>query len=218
MPGFWDRPRLSQGPFPSRFGAAFTLRKRKSGNIVVCFLGDAAIEEGVVHESLNFAKLKNLPILFFCENNLYSVYSHIDVRQPKRHVIELARGHGLDCYTTNGNDAIDVYETVQKSIGHIKDGKGPAFIEAHTYRWREHCGPNYDNHIGYRTEEEFHEWKRKDPIELLKEKLLKEHILTADKISEIEAEINKKIEDAFQYARSSPFPDRENLEKNVYAD
>ena len=216
--GFMGATAIVSGTIPVAVGAALTLSIKNARDIVVVFLGDGAVEEGVFYESINFTKLKNLPILFFCENNFYSVYSHINDRQPKRKIIDLAKCHGVDCYEVDGNDVIDVYETTGQAITKIRNGGGPAFIEAATYRWREHCGPNFDNNIGYRTEEEFLSWKRNDPINQLKEKLLANNILNPDKIAVITEMINKKIDEAVKFAKSSPYPDKSELNKYIYAE
>ncbi len=216
--GFMGATPIVSSSIPVAVGAAFTLSLKNSKDIVVAFLGDAAVEEGVFHESVNFAKLWNLPVLFFCENNFYSVYSHIKVRQPKRKITALVQGHGLECHEADGNDVINVYEVVKKAVQRIRDGKGPIFIEAVTYRWREHCGPNYDNNIGYRTEEEFLEWKEKCPLKKLKEKLINENIITEDNLKLMEHQIKQKIEEAVHFAKSSPFPNEEEIHKDVYAD
>lgn len=215
--GFMGATPIVSSSIPVAVGAAFTQSFLSHPNATVIFLGDAAVEEGVFHESANFAKLKNLPVLFFCEHNLYSVYTHISARQPQRKIIDLARAHGLDCYEADGNDIVDVYRTVLTALEKIKKGKGPAFIEASTYRWREHCGSNFDNHIGYRTEEEFLTWKEKCPIKRLQEKLLSEKIIHEADLQVIIAEIKTRIDEAVTFAKSSPFPEKEELDKLVYA-
>src|SRR3989338_8709936 len=127
--GFMGATPIVSSSIPVATGAAFALAIRNQNAVAVVFLGDGSIEEGVFHESINFATLKNLPVLFFCENNLYSVYSPMHVRQPDRKIIDLVRGHGLSCYEADGNNVLDVYEVVQTAVKKIKDGKGPIFIE-----------------------------------------------------------------------------------------
>jgi len=115
----------------------------------VVFFGEAATEEGVFHESINFATLKKLPIVFVCENNLYSVYSPLSVRQPNgREIFWLAKGHGIKSYQGDGNNAIEVYKLAEQAIHKARQGNGPTFLEFKTYRWREHCGPYYDKDLG----------------------------------------------------------------------
>ena len=216
--GFMGATPVVSSSIPVAVGAAFTQSFLQQPQATVIFLGDAAVEEGVFYESVNFAKLKNLPVLFFCEHNLYSVYTHISERQPARKIIDVVRAHGLDCYTADGNDVLDVYATCLVALEKIKKSNGPAFIEAPTYRWREHCGPNFDNHIGYRTEEEFLIWKEKCPIKRLQEKLTKEKIISEAHLTEMNGEIKKIIDEAVAFAQSSPFPEKEELNKFIYAE
>lgn len=206
------------GTIPIAVGTAFSSWFKNENKISVIYLGDGATEEGIFHESLNFAKLKNLPVLFVCENNLYSVYTPLNERQPKRSISDIPKAHGLDCYTADGNNVAEVYETSKKAIEKIRLGNGPAFIGLPTYRWREHCGPNYDNNIGYRTQEEFEEWKKKDPVEKLKKELLDKKILSENDLRTLESDINKKITEAVKFGKESPFPDKKELNKFIYAD
>ncbi len=216
--GFMGATPVVSSSIPVAVGAAFTQSFLQYSRATVIFLGDAAVEEGVFHESANFAKLKNLPVLFFCEHNLYSVYTHISARQPPRKIIDLARAHGLDCYEADGNNIVEVYQTALTALEKIKKGRGPAFIEAPTYRWREHCGSNFDNHLGYRTEEEFQAWKEKCPIKRLQEKLLVDKIVSQEDIQAMISEIKMKIDEAVAFAKSSSFPEKEELDKFIYAE
>jgi TPP-dependent pyruvate/acetoin dehydrogenase alpha subunit len=188
---------------PIAVGAAMALNYRSQGNIVVVFLGDGAMETGVVYESINFAVLKNLPIIFVCENNFYSVYSPMSVRQPKgRSFQDLVSGQGILAIKADGNDVEDVYSRAKQGLDHIKKGNGPVFLELPTYRWREHCGPNFDNHIGYRSEDEFIEWRKKDPIERVSRAPISEAICWETEAQAISIEIDQAI----SFAKNSPFP------------
>ena len=184
---------------PIAVGLSFQHSIDSDDKVVVVFFGDGATEEGVFHESLNFAALKNLPIIFVCENNLYSVYSPMKVRQPKnRSLSKLVKGHGVESHKADGNDVVTVYELLQNAVGKARSGDGPTFFEFSTYRWREHCGPNYDNSLGYRTEEEFLEWKKRCPVDQVKKQLKN----TDDKI--LIEQLEKEIDEAFAYARALP--------------
>lgn len=197
---------------PIAVGAALTAQREGKGRVVVVFLGDGAMEAGVVHESLNFASLKKLPILFACENNLYSVYSPLKVRQPaQRSISDLAAGHGIKTVHADGNDAQDVYNKAKTSIRELRQGVGPVFLELPTYRWLEHCGPGYDNDIGYRTEAEFQYWRQHDPLEISSRQSS-----TVMMSAEIDA-IRQEIEDAFSSAINDPFPDPASASLHVYA-
>ena len=218
--GFIGATPIVASSIPVAAGVAFSLymQGNKDKNIVVAFFGEAATEEGVFHESINFAKLKNLPILFFCENNLYSVYTPLHLRQPKRKITDIVKANGLDCYEVDGNDAEAVYSVSKEAIEGIRKGKGPVFIEASTYRWREHCGPSYDDHLNYRPKGELEEWKKKDPIKKLRGRLISEKLITEREIAETESRIKKQIEDAVKFAKSSSFPDKDKLYNHLYAD
>ena len=160
------------------------------------FLGDGAIEEGSFYESLNFAVLKELPIIFICENNLYSVYSPLSVRQPKnRNIRDLANSIGANTHYADGNDVINSYKCLNSIISQIrsKDVR-PWFIEFETYRWREHCGYQFDNDLGYRTVEEYEQWKKRDPIKLFENNLKKDFPeFDFHQLDEITANITGKL-------------------------
>ena len=206
------------GTIPIAVGTAFGSKLQgKDDTITVVFFGDGAVEEGVVHKSLNFASLKNLPILFVCANNLFSVYTHISIRQPQRDIYLLAKAHGMESYQANGNDVVEVYDMTKKAIETIKDGKGPVFIEFLTYRWREDCGPCYDNDLGYRTETEFNDWVTRCPLENLENGMLEDGVVTDDQIKLMKGKIHNEIDEAFSFAKSSQFPEKSTLYQNVYS-
>jgi len=209
--GFIGASPIVGSTVPVGVGAALTVQMRGDRRRVAVFFGDGAMETGVVHESLNFASLKSLPVLFVCENNLYSVYSPLSVRQPAHRTIsQVAEGHGVAVFTADGNDMERVAEVTQLAREVIDSGRGPAFLELSTYRWREHCGPNYDNEVGYRSEAEFLEWQQKDPI--ARTGALVEPRLFAEAIAEIEVE----IDDAVTFAKDSPFPEPHWAAEHVY--
>ena len=141
-------------------GLSWSNVKQSSNDLVTVFFGDGATEEGVFFESLNFAALKKLPVLFVSEDNLFSVYSPLNVRQPdNRSNLALAQAVGVPGAEGDGNDVTRVWELTGEAMSHIRGGKGPYFLELETYRWREHCGPNFDNDLGYREESEYLKWK-----------------------------------------------------------
>jgi pyruvate dehydrogenase E1 component alpha subunit len=198
-------------------GAALGTIMRGEQRVSVVFLGDAATEEGVFHESLSFAALKKLPVIFVCENNLYSVYSPLSVRQPEgRKIYRQAEAHGVKSYHGDGNDVTEVYRLAVQAIKRAREGKGPAFLEFATYRWREHCGPNYDNDLGYRTESEFREWREHCPVERFKKLLLSQGILSQADIDRMTCKLEAEVEEAIVFAKDSPFPAETNLLEHVY--
>jgi TPP-dependent pyruvate/acetoin dehydrogenase alpha subunit len=206
--GFKGSTAIVGGTIPVGVGLALSIRLQGTDQVSCVFFGDAAIEEGVFYESVNFAVLKNLPVLFVCENNLYSVQSSLRVRQPEgREIWRMVKGFGCDSDVRDGNDVLEVYTKVIAALEAIRFGNGPRFFEFATYRWREHCGPNFDEELGYRPKGEFLRWKKRDPILLLESRLLGENVTSKQELHEMEVSIRQEIEDAFVYAENSPFPD-----------
>ena len=200
--GFLAATPIVGSSVPVAVGAAFAAKVKGNGRLVAVFFGDAAMETGIVHESINFAVVHALPVLFCCENNLYSVYSPMEVRQPShRSIASLAGGHGIRTLVGDGNDVEEVANLADDAYRSIRSGAGPVFLELSTYRWREHCGPNYDNEIGYRSVEEFEAWLSGDPIEVLAGRGAWDE--RAADVEDIAAEIRSAVE----FARKSSFPD-----------
>jgi TPP-dependent pyruvate/acetoin dehydrogenase alpha subunit len=191
-------------------GYAYALRYRRSDAIVASFFGDGATEEGVFSESLNFAVLKRLPILFVCENNRYAIHTHQSRRQGNPAICQRARAHGMTAEQVDGNDVLGLCERVKADVERIRAGEGPCFYEVMTYRWSEHVGPGRDYHLGYRTEDEAASWVAADPVMLLAEGL---HEATRTRV---EAEVAAEIAAAFAFAEASSFPQAEELHRDVY--
>ena len=203
---------------PIGAGLALTIRIENSNKVSCIFLGDGCVEEGVFHETINFCALNKLPVLFVCENNLYSVYSSMSVRQPKnRSITKMVNAMGIKSFNADGNDVLKIYNIVSRELSKIRSGFGPRFIEFDTYRWREHCGPNYDNDLEYRTESEFQKWKDRCPIETFKERLLEAEIVTDQNLQNMADDISREIEEAVAFAQECPFPDTGRLMKHIYA-
>jgi pyruvate dehydrogenase E1 component alpha subunit len=200
---------------PVAVGSALADKRMRTGKVTVAFIGDASIEEGVFHESANFAVLHSLPVIFVCENNLYSVYTHLDQRQPDRPLTNIAAAHGMTAAHGDGNDVLACFKLAGEAVARAREGGGPTFVLLDSYRWREHCGPSFDNHIGYRTESEFQEWEKRCPIRRLRAQL--EDALPAESEQAIRAEIVAEIEGARAFARSTPLPDASTAGLHVYA-
>lgn len=205
--GFMGSTAIVGGTIPVGVGLALGIKLTGGDQISCVFLGDGAVETGAFYESASFSALKNLPVLFICENNLYSVYTPFAKRQPKgRKIHELAAAIGLRAYFGDGNDVDTVRDMVSMAANAIRSGDGPQFLEFATYRWLEHCGPNYDNDIGYRTEAEFQWWKARDPVARQRERLLNEGSLDAAQLAAADDALTSEIEDAFAAARAASFP------------
>jgi len=203
---------------PVAVGVAFGAAMKEENKITVIFFGDGSTEEGVFCESLNFAALKKLPVIFVCENNFFSVYSPLSVRQPgERDNLTLARAYGIKSAKGDGNNVLEVYHMAKEAVSYVKKGMGPYYLEFDTYRWLEHCGHNYDNHIGYRTEEEFLKWRKRCPIETYEKYIIQKGIIHKQNIEKFRQDIQSEIEDAFTFAKSSLFPKTENISLNIYA-
>lgn len=197
---------------PVGVGLGLSAKLKKKNQISYVFFGEGATEQGVFYESINFAIIKKLPVIFICENNLYSVYSDLKYRQPKtRKIYQLVKSFGIQTYKCNGNNVLDSYNTLVKARKFLLKKKQPVFIEFSTYRWLEHCGPNYDNDLKYRSEKEFNFWKKKDPIKKLKRYLKKNF-----SHEKAEKRINNEINNAFKFALRSKFPSKIS-EADVYA-
>ena len=217
--GFFAAVPIVGSTIPIAVGVAWAFKMKNSSNIVTVFLGDGATEQGVFFESLDFASLKNVPILFVCENNFYSVYSQLDVRQaPDRKISVLAKSHGIKTFTGDGNNINHVSEIAKEAVEFIKINNAPAFIELETFRWLEHCGPNSDDDLGYRKQGELDEWLKKDPIESYKSLMIENHKITEQEIIEKIEVISTEIDKAFEYAKESPFPDQSFLNQHIYKD
>lgn len=202
---------------PIGVGAALAIRQQGKDAVAVAFIGDASVEEGVFHESANFASLKKLPIVFVLENNLFSVYTDLKDRQPPRPLTSVAEAHGMAAVNVDGNDVEAVTAHAGDAIGRARAGEGPTLMVCDTYRWREHCGPDYDNDLGYRKPEEFEEWKARCPVETLRAKLISRNELTPEDDESLAVAIKREIADAFEFARNAPFPEPEDGEEFVYA-
>lgn len=203
------------GGIPHAVGTALASKLRGDGRLSVTFFGDGASEEGTFHESLNFASLKQLPVLFVCENNGYATVSPLNQRQPNPDVIDRAKGYGIFCQQVDGNDVEAVWEAARQATEHIRSGKGPAFIEAMTYRWKGHVGPEEDWTRGARSKDELDEWKKKCPIERVLQKLAGKDFDRAGYDARV-AEMDKELDAAIAAAKSAPMPPVEQMEQLLF--
>jgi len=215
--GFMGATPIVGGTVPLAVGAAWAALLKAENRISVIFFGDGCFEEGVVHESLNFAALHKLPILFICENNEFSVYTRLNERQAKRPIYRIAEAHGLTSYVGNGNDVEEVFSIAKTAVDSARQGKGPQFIELSTYRWREHCGPDFDDHLGYRAAQEIEIGLKDCPIAKFTTRLKQNNTLSQADVEQFEAEIDEEVSDAFKFALSSAKPSTKDAGERVYA-
>jgi pyruvate dehydrogenase E1 component alpha subunit len=206
------------GSVPIAAGAALAAKMQGSDRVVAVFFGEAATEEGAVSESLNFATLKQLPIVFFCENNFYSVQSPLAARQPPRQLHRWAEAHGLSAVRVDGMNVLDVYEASKEAIARAREGAGPRFIEARVYRFRAHGGAGDDSKTGYRGVAEREAWEKFCPVEGLFGLLSRGGMLDPAARDAMRETIVRETHEAFDHALASPDPAEADLYKHVYAD
>lgn len=212
--GFLGSTPIVGGSLPVAVGASFGAKMKGEERVTVVYIGEGATEEGVFMESLNFAALQQLKILFVCENNLYSVYSPLHVRQPKnRKRTQIAEAHGFKTWEGDGMDVEQSSELAKQALDYVRGDFGPAFIELSTYRYREHCGPHFDQDLGYRPQEEFDFWLERDPLKVF----LKKTKVDESEQASFKKEIEKEIEAAFEYAAKAPFPEFDPNLDELYA-
>jgi len=216
--GFLGATPIVASSIPIATGVAFGTLLRGDPQVTVVYFGEGATEEGVFHESLNFAVLKKLPILFVCENNLYSVYSPLSVRQPKgREMTTLAEAHGCESFQIDGNNVDQIYSSADNAVQKARKGNGPTFLECKTYRWKEHCGPYDDTHLGYRSIQEYDEWHGRCPIQRIKDVLCVQKSFNESDQQHLVQSLLSEIENAVNFAKTSPFPIREQRGPQVFS-
>jgi len=197
---------------PIAVGFALAKKKEGRGDIVAAFFGDGATEEGAFTESVNFASLKKLPVLFVMEDNEFAIHSPRHHRWATEQIGNRMQAYGLPTFAVDDGDVLAVRDAAAKAIAGIRAGKGPAFLACKTYRWREHVGPGDDFDAGFRSREELAAWQKNDQINAIGARL------DADRRSRIDTEIEKEIADAIAFAEASPFPDQSELHEHVFAD
>jgi TPP-dependent pyruvate/acetoin dehydrogenase alpha subunit len=215
--GMMGSSALVAGTIPLAVGSALAALHDKSRFVTVAFFGDGATEEGIFYESMNFAALKKLPIIFACENNLYATYSHQSARQATTNIANRALAFGMPSAQIDGNDVKEVYRSATESIERARSGGGPTLIEFKTYRWRDHVGPNLDHEVGYRTKQEVDEWIARCPIARLEKELVSSKILSPNEKEGMEKDLASAIETGFAFAKKSPFPMASEIYSDIYA-
>ena len=214
--GFMGSSSIVGNSIPVGVGLGMSLKLKKLKNLSIIFLGDAAIETGVFFESINFAIIKKLPVVFICENNLYSVYTHLNERQPKkRKIFRMTSGLGIKSFNFDGSKPFSFAGKLKKILSNVRDKSEPCFIEFSTYRYLEHCGPFNDDNLKYRSKKELKEWLKKDPYMNLK-KIFNKDSKLKKYLNHIKIKNAKKIKLAFEFAEKSTFPKKNELRKNVY--
>ncbi len=207
------------GTIPLALGTALASKIRGEKRVTVSFFGDGASGEGALSESLNFAAMKRLPIIFACENNLYSTHLPIRECRPDEKISNLARAFCIPNFRLDGNDVLRVFEAARDAVNRCRKGQGPVFLEFLTYRMRGHVGPD-DNiqgtHTDIRPKHEIESWRRKDPIQKFQKYLLRNGLAKKKELEKIELEEEVEVRSAHAFAQASPHPKEIELKEYVY--
>lgn len=216
--GFEGATAIVGNTIPIANGIAMSQKLSKKDNITVVCLGEGATEEGVFYEALNLASLKKLPVIFFVENNKYSVYSPLNVRQSEnRSIINIAKAHGIETFAGDGNKVKEVLDVCRMATVHARKKCEPCLIELSTYRFLEHCGPNNDDHLHYRPKEELAYWSKNDVIQNTK-LFLTRYNIEVEKLEQlVQTETTNKLSKAFVSAKQSSLPSLERSASYEYA-
>jgi pyruvate dehydrogenase E1 component alpha subunit len=199
---------------PIAVGAGLSAKLRKTDQVVACFFGEGASNQGTFHESVNMASAWKLPVIFVCENNLYAMGTRQSRIMNIENVADRAVAYGIPGVSVDGNDVSAVYEASKTAVDRARDGRGPTLIECKTYR---HKGHSRVDPAKYRPKQEVEEWLIKDPIKRFKEMLMQTNTLKAIEIQKIERDVLAEIEEAVKFAVESPFPAPEEALEDVYA-
>jgi len=204
------------GGIPIGTGLGLSIQMQKQKRVSVVFFSDGAADEGVLYESVNFAVLKRLPVVYVYENNQYSVCSSISTRQAGENIFHFLPPHLMHASKVNGNSVLEVYDAAEKAVNRARDGYGPSFIEGKTYRMRGHAGAGSDVHLGYRNQQELTYWESQCPVATFRNHLQSAIGVTAEALGKMEKKIDTEIEEAFQFAQRSPLPRKEDLLLYLY--
>lgn len=216
--GFYGSVPIVAGVVPLAVGAGLAARMQNTDDVSVAYLGDGAMEEGVVHESLNLARMLNAPVLFVVENNLFASHMHISLRQPKAATARFAAANDMPYSIVDGNDVVAVREAAAKLISRARAGGGPGFLEAVTYRWYGHVDWREDIDVGVeRSAENVAAWRRRDPIARLVSGMIAAQICTAGDVAEIESCVGGEVDEAWKLALNDPYPIEAALLDRVFA-
>lgn len=210
------------GEFTLAAGVGIACQLRGKGQIVVCNFGDGATGRGTFHEAMLMAATWKLPVIWFCENNLYQQFTYVGLTHPKKDLADFAFGYDIPSVIVDGQDVLAVYEALQPAIERARQGKGPSFLEIKTYRYRMHTEGRGDFSVtcpgGVRPRAEIEAWKKRDPVNLFRDKLLEKGILTEADVERIEQEATKEVEEAERFSEQSPYPDPAAMPGALYAD
>ena len=215
--GFYGSVPIVAGTVPLAVGAGLAAKMQNTNDIAVVYIGDGAIEEGVVAESLNLASIMNIPVLFVLENNLFSSHMHISLRQPKLSTSRFAEANNIHARVVDGNNLLEVAKAAEELVSRMRESKSPAFLEAITYRHYGHVDWREDSDVGVnRSQVEINLWKKRDPINRLREAMIEKKIWTPEQEDDLIRSISEEIESYWKKALLDPFPLESTLLERVY--
>ncbi len=202
------------GNLPIAAGVALAFKMQRKDNVIVCFFGDGATNEGSFHETMNGAAIWKLPVIFVCENNLYSATTSIKLTCNMEHVAaDRAAAYNIPSEVVDGNDVLAINEAAARAIERARKGEGPTILELKTYR---HVGHSRNDACGYRPKDEEKEWFSRDPVVLFRKQMLQEKIASEEEIVETENKINEDVEESVKFAQEAPFPSVEKALTDIY--
>lgn len=216
--GFYGSVPIVAGTVSLAVGAAMAARLQGTHDVAVAYLGDGAVEEGVVHESLNLARVQHDPVIFIVENNLFASHMHISLRQPSDCTARFAVAHDIPARVVDGNDVLAVAAAAENLVGAARKGGGPGFLEAVTYRWYGHVDWREDIDVGvHRSQHDVDDWRAKDPVGRLLNAMKKAGIWSDARQKALQESIDAQIESAWRMALTDPQPSADSMLGHVYA-
>jgi len=216
--GHYGSSSIVSGGIPIGTGMGLAIKMKREPRVSVVFFGDGAADEGVLYESINFAVLKTLPVVFVLENNEYSVCSHYLTRQVGDNIFHAMSPDLLLTAKVDGNDVLAVYETAAQAVARARAGEGPSFLDCKTYRIMGHAGCETQDPKGYRTLEDVKRWKARCPVAMFEKKLLKKGLITHKEIQAMARRLEAELDEAFALARQAPPPDGKDLPLYLYCE
>lgn len=205
--GFYGSVPIVGATIPIAVGAGLAAKMDGKGDIAVSYFGDGATEEGVFHESMNLAAILKAPVLFVCENNMFSSHLHIDLRQPANSLVRYAAAHCVPFARVDGNDVVEIARVSGEAIDKMRKSGGPFFLECVTYRWRGHVGHREDEDVGVQRKDDLAVWKGRDPIARLARALEAAGVIESGHLDRLRVELGGRIQAAWMQASSDPFPE-----------
>lgn len=212
---FWGGHAVVGAHLPIAAGLALGDQYQSNDGVTICMFGDGATNIGFFHEALNLSKVWNLPVLWVTENNKYGMGTEVERASAVSEISQKADGYGIPNVRVDGMNVIDVHQAAEEHLAYIREGNGPFFLEAITYRFRGHSMGDPER---YRQKDEVKKWQEEDPIGIYRQYLLKEKVASSEELDELESKVEAETQDAIEFAESSPEPAPEELFKDIYAD